>query len=170
MNKDESIKAGVQQVAQAIFDEAGSVKASVLVARAKPKNSPAHAGFTWDDKKAAEEFRLEEARRWIRVVVVKPAEGERPERMVHVPVVVEQSVDEDRSKEGEYKPISIVQADPDEYVRARAAALNAVKAAARALHELDTIATTAGKSDMTALISQLSRGLDMFEKAISTMH
>ena len=154
---------------QELFTRDGAVKASTLVEAAKPKTSPAHAGFTWDDKKAAQQFRLEEARRWIRVIVVKPAEDKQPERMVHVPVVIGDAA-ESESKEGEYKPISVVQADPDEYVRARAAALNAVKAAARALHELDTIAATAGKSDMTALISQLSRGLDMFEKAISTMH
>lgn len=169
MKDEDSIKAGVQQVVQKLFDRDGSVKASALVEEARPKTSPAHGGFTWDDKKAAHQFRLVEARNWIRVIVVKPDESKQPERMVHVPVVISDAK-EAESKEGEYKPISVVQADPDEYVRARAAALNAVKAAARALNELDTIAAHAGKSDITALISQLSRGLDMFEKAIATMH
>lgn len=167
---NDSIKAGVQQVVQELYDQTGAVKPGALVEAARPKESPAHPGFTWNDKKAAEQYRLEEARRWIRVVVVKPAPDEQAERMVHVPVVVQQEAEAPKSKEGEYKPISIVAESADEYVRARNEVLAKGRAFAAALAELDHAAAKRGKADMSAVIAQISRGLDLFEQAIETLH
>ena len=48
----------------------GGVTAEIVVREASRKRSPLHAGFTWDDTEAAKEYRLEEARRMIRSVVV----------------------------------------------------------------------------------------------------
>lgn len=163
----DSIKQGVQQVVQKLYDERKSVKPSDLVEAAKPKSSPAHNGFTWDNAKAAHQYRLVEARNWIRIVVVKPSEEETAERMVHVPIVVQA---QDDSREGEYKPVSIVAEQPDEYMRARAEVLQRGRALAIALAELDEAAAKRGKTDMSAVIAQISRGLDLFEKAIETMH
>ena len=164
---NDTIKAGVQQVAQQIYEQTGSVKPSALVEAARPKTSPAHRGFTWDDKKAAHLRRLDEARNWIRVIVVKASEDEQAERLVHVPVVVGS---DDQSREGEYKPISVVAESPDEYMRARTEVLNKGRAFAQALAELDEAAAKRGKADLTAVIAQISRGLDLFERAIETLH
>lgn len=49
------------------------VAAEEIVAAARPKRSPIHECFTWDDHEAAEQFRLVEARRLVsHIVRVEP--------------------------------------------------------------------------------------------------
>ena len=48
----------------------GKIEASVVVKEAKPKRSALHPLFEWDDKKAAHQHRLEQARSVVRSVVV----------------------------------------------------------------------------------------------------
>lgn len=167
----DSIKAGVQQEVQAILSQHGSIKPSTLIERARSKDSPAHDGFTWDNRKAGDEYRLIEARRWLRIVVVRATEeAEGTERLVHVPTVTRTEAVEGALAEGEYKPISVVAEQPDEYARARAEVLAKGRSFAQALAELDQAAAKRGKADMSAVIAQISRGLDLFEKAIETLH
>lgn len=170
MRTKQETKDGVERVIQQIYNEHGSVKASALLEHARSETSPAHDGFEWNDQKAAHEFRLNTARQWIRIVRIKPTEqSTHAERMIHIPIRTEQ-MDRGDSLEGEYKPLSVVQNDPDEYARARAAAVAALKSAAAALDELDSIASREGKSAISAIISQLSRGIDAFEKALIQLH
>lgn len=63
---------------QSIYDKEGELTPSAVVTAAKPKNHPLHSQFTWDDKDAADQFRLEQARGLIRSVkiVFKRADGE----------------------------------------------------------------------------------------------
>jgi hypothetical protein len=103
---DEKVKEGVQAVVQEIYEENGQCSPSQLLERAKDKSSPAHSGFTWDNKKAGHEFRLIESRKWLRVVVIR-TEAEQPERLVHVPVM-SASEEETDSREGFYKPASVI--------------------------------------------------------------
>lgn len=166
---DAEIRTGVTKVVQEILEKNGSVTSSGLVASARPKTSPAHAGFTWDDKKAAEGYRLNEARRWIRVVMVK-TDSESQERLVHIPVSRASDQDGDETREGEYKPLSVVVESPDEYMRARDEVMSKGRAFAAALRDLDVAAAKRGKADLAAVISQISRGLDLFEQAIETLH
>ena len=61
----------------AIRDEVGSLTPGTVVAAATPKGSPLHHKFTWDDKVAGVQWRLEEARqlcRSVRVVYVEATE------------------------------------------------------------------------------------------------
>lgn len=75
-----------QQVGEAL--EALRVKHGVLLAAdvvkaARPKSSPMHEAFEWDDKAAADHYRLHQAGRLIRAVVVirdESAEEEQPVR------------------------------------------------------------------------------------------
>lgn len=48
----------------------GELRPEDVVKSAKAKGSPLHGAFTWDDSKAASEFRLQEARQLIRSVVL----------------------------------------------------------------------------------------------------
>jgi hypothetical protein len=48
----------------------GMVKAADVVDAARDEDSPLHSHFTWDDSDAAHQYRLEEARRLLRVFVV----------------------------------------------------------------------------------------------------
>ena len=95
---------GVQKVAQEIVDREGAITARALVDAARPKNSPAHVGFEWDDSIAAEEHRLSQARRWLRLITVTVKE--RKTRMVHVPI--QANAGEPAQREGAYKPLSVV--------------------------------------------------------------
>ena len=94
-----------------ILKRDGCVKASVLVSEATPKKAPLHDEFEWNDKVAAHEHRLDQARKIIRTTKVV-YEGEES-RMVHVPVII--SADYEGSKEGEYKPIAMIICDKDQF-------------------------------------------------------
>jgi len=102
------IKNGVQKVVVNLYQKNGLVTSESLVAAAKPKKSPAHSGFEWNDTKAGHEYRLMQARQWIRRVVIIIEDKE--DRFVHVPII--------DNMEGYYKPISTVVKSSDEYRRA----------------------------------------------------
>lgn len=57
---------------------AGHLLPEDVVTEAADDKSPLHAAFTWDDAKAAHEFRLREARFLIRNVLVAASEDETP--------------------------------------------------------------------------------------------
>lgn len=62
----------------------GRVDAERLVEASTPASAPTHALFTWDDKKAAREFRLVEARCVLRsLVVVSSDDGKSTVRAFH---------------------------------------------------------------------------------------
>ena len=66
----------------------GEVTADTVVASAKPKNSPLHAAFEWNNSKAAGEFRKEQARRMVRSVEIVHVEApDRPSRAYETKVV-----------------------------------------------------------------------------------
>lgn len=58
-----------------IEKEAGEINPRLLVGHARPVASPLHTFFEWDDKVAAEEYRVEQARGLIQAVVVKAFDG-----------------------------------------------------------------------------------------------
>ena len=166
MRKSDKVTAGVTKVVQELYNKDGSVQPSKLVEKARPKNSPAHDGFTWDETKAAYEFNLIEARSWIRVVQIIPADKEPAERMVHVPTI-ERSED---SKEGAYKPISVVCEQVDEFERAREEVVSKINSLLYSLKELDRAANGKGDADTVAILTQLRKGISLVEKAVMTMH
>jgi hypothetical protein len=58
--------------------KAGFVTPEMLVKKAKAKSSPLHGCFTWDDKKAGELRRLDEARFLLRMVTVEIETDDEP--------------------------------------------------------------------------------------------
>jgi len=126
-----SIKAGVQEVVIKLYDEFGCVKSSELVEAARPEDSPAHGGFEWDDGAAAEQYRLQQARQWIRIVKVGVS-GEL-ERLVHVNCV---NVDTLKIEEGYYKPVSVIRSSPKELANALGQLQASLDAAREAVEEL----------------------------------
>lgn len=64
----------------------GSLEPSAVVDAARSSRHPLHRHFQWDDKKAAEAFRIEQARAIIRVVRVADAEAEDGDRRAFVAV------------------------------------------------------------------------------------
>ena len=131
------IKQKVQEVVAGIYHRDGEVKPTTLIAEAKPKDSPIHAAFEWDNKKAGHEYRLIQARSWLRRVEI--IIEDRPERFVHIPrIVVDGGADDGRrlKEEGYYKPISIVSKDRWEYDAAMTAAIANLRGAQNAYNDL----------------------------------
>lgn len=113
----------------------GEVTAEALVAAAKAKRNPLHPEFTWDDSEAANEHRLEQARRVLRslVVIRDDLSTDRPQRQYEV-IRKPQEASEDGKRERDkyaYRTMEDIMADPDH----RAELLG------RALRELISIRT-----------------------------
>ena len=63
----------------------GKVDAEQLVSLAEPKESSIHDAFEWDNKKAGHQYRLVQARYYMRSLHVTTSEEERPEpALIHV--------------------------------------------------------------------------------------
>lgn len=116
----------------------GEVKPSVLVDEAQPEDSPIHSAFEWDDFKAGREYRLMQARGYIRRVTITIED--RDERLIHIPQVevIDDNGDmiEPTGREGCYKPISVVVRDHTDYDRAMDQVRSQMAALRRSYDEL----------------------------------
>ncbi len=175
MNNNSRVNAGVLSVVQSIIDAEGAITASGLVESARPPESPAHDGFEWDDAVAGEEFRLQQARRWLRIVPIKVAgtsttvdvsSGDMESapmvktRLTHVPPV-------DDKKEGYYKPKETMSGD--EFGRALDEARRTMNSAKRAVDDLVSMTRQSNQEDKILLIAQVARGMDMMYEALGKM-
>jgi hypothetical protein len=104
----------------------------LVVEAAKPKASPLHDRFEWDNKKAGHEFRLIQARTLLRVTVLNI--GDKEQRLVHVPPVRREN--EEASREGEYVIVDVLKDSEDQYRRALAEAMSNLDSAQRRVSEL----------------------------------
>jgi len=133
----QSIKDGVQQVVNELYRQSGQVQPSSLVEAARDPESPAHAAFQWDDTKAGAEYRLIQARTWIRKVHI--VIEERKEQLVHIPVISVAATSDDptvEGGEGYYKPISAVMENKSEHAAATREALARLRVAQTAYDRL----------------------------------
>jgi hypothetical protein len=156
----ESIKKGVQSVIINLYEENGHIAPSQLIEAARPKRSPAHKAFEWDDKKAGSEYRLIQARQWIRRVEI--IIDEKPERFVHVPLIV---TEDETASEGYYKPTSVVVCDEDEYIRALAQLRARLNSAKLSLDELKH--AMAGKDQEEIDFVKADNGFAIIDAAIT---
>jgi hypothetical protein len=161
----DTLKQKVQQAVVEIYQRDGEVKPTSLIEMAKPKSSPVHDAFEWDNKKAGHEFRLMQARKWIRKVEI--IIEDRPEQFVHVPRIIRDDVEEVvfNSSEGYYKPISIVAQDQDEYEPALAYTLSKLNSAKQAYTDLKKAAQKTKKKPLPNF-KKADRGFDMVETAL----
>lgn len=60
----------VERELSALYEKNGKLTAEIVIQEAKQKTHPLHEFFTWDNKEAAINFRLEEARMMIRTVKI----------------------------------------------------------------------------------------------------
>ena len=154
-------KKGVQDVVNQLYLQTGHVKPSDLVEAARPKDSPAHNGFTWDNKKAGHEYRLMQARTWIRQVEV--VYEDRKERFIHVPSFSVSDTGVLQAEEGYYKPISIIAEDKDEYSAALGQARARLSSAKEAYADLKKAAPSTSKVNF----NQADRGYALVEQALT---
>jgi len=150
---------GVTQTIQAIYERDGQVKASTLVDEARPDDSPAHDAFEWRDDVAAEQFRLGQARRYIRVTPI--IKDEKPDELVHVSVSAGSE-----SREGYYKSLSDVAKSPNEYAIALEAAIQRLASAQRSLDQLRKVAAEQEETSEVARIAQMAEALSLMQSAL----
>lgn len=169
---ESKIKAGVQQVVRELYEKHGKVETTALIEAAKPKYSPAHAGFEWDNKIAGHQYRLWQARKWIRVITV--IRDEKEERLVHVPRIITEnealSTDKKESSEGHYQAVSVLIERPDEFEMALREAEMRLRSAKRSLDELHSAAQKKGIPDRVAIIAQMAKAAELWAEALQSMH
>lgn len=105
---------------EAIADQE-PLKPETVVERARPEMAPLHPYFEWDDEAAAEQYRLVQARYYLRhIAVIREDDGE-PIRAFHVVEVHrakfqstmnEDGEDDDLPSDEEFKPLREVMAEP----------------------------------------------------------
>ena len=157
----DSIKQAVQETVNGIYREQGEVKPSVLVDSARPETSPIHDAFEWNDAKAGEEYRLIQARQWIRRVEI--VVEDRKEKFIHIPVMAAEDGADTDTREGSYKPVSVVVRTQDEYQRALSALLSRLEAAKASLDDLQRASETKKKRINRR---QADKGFKMIESAV----
>ena len=129
------VKADVVGQALEQLDATGSLTAKRVVDAARPEGAPLHPEFEWDDPKAAEAYRENQARSLIRAIeVIVEAQGpEQPREIrpafIHVPAQVPH-------QEGTYVPSAILATQPDQILRALEEALRYLAAAEKPVHFL----------------------------------
>lgn len=156
-------KAGVQQVVNEIYQEHGMVKPAMLVDAARPKTSPAHGAFDWDNKSAAGKYRIMQARWWLRQVEI--VHEDRSERLVHVPRI---EVDDDGATDGEYyRPISVVVQDHNEYKAALAYARAKIMAAKAAYDDLKKAAARETVGPVQINFNRIDQGFNTVLRELS---
>lgn len=99
---NEAVRAEIDLLAKA-----GLVNPHAVLERARDPDSALHEHFTWEDGEAAEKWRLEEARRLIRVFVMVPA------KETAAPVRAFVSLTSDRQAGGGYRSIEAVLSDDE---------------------------------------------------------
>lgn len=148
-------KKAMEALAQKIMKENdGEVTPTEIVARSKPKSAPTHDSFEWDDKAAGHEYRLIQARSYLRIIVVKDVfeDQEVEVRMAHVPP-------ESGKGEGAYRTITRIIQSPSDFERALSAALSDLEAANKRVEELKDMANQHGDENKVALLASLAMTL-----------
>lgn len=95
----------ISELKRIAIENDGILQPETVVEEARPRSSPLHSRFTWDNTKAAHEYRLWQARQLIRVVV-DVIEGVEGKHEVFV------SLTTDRKESG-YRVVTDVLSDTD---------------------------------------------------------
>jgi hypothetical protein len=157
-----------QRTKQAALDELyqrdGCLRPTAVVSYARPKRSPLHDEFEWNDKVAGEQFRLQQARRLIRVTVRRSPTGVE-EKWVHVPSEqIDGPTARDDDREGAYKPVSVVVQTPSEYERAMREMMSHLNAIERSV-----MALRKAKGEKPELLPTLSEAISNVKGIIRLM-
>lgn len=125
-------KADAQKVADEISSIGISVKPEEIVDKARDESTELHKCFEWDDTKAAEKYRVYQARQIVCHLIVKEVNDDSPKQEVRFFYKTD-------SQEG-YKPTSYIMRNENEYHKLLDRALSELKAFQRkynTLKELD---------------------------------
>jgi hypothetical protein len=150
----------------------GGLRPSEVVAAAKPKSSPLHNEFEWNDTKAGEEYRLYQARHLIRVCVItaKAEDGTIVrDPWVQIPATPEEC-EIKQSREGVYQRISVIVQDVDKFARALSALMTKLNAAKAAAEELRAAAQDGQEPERMVRIAMAITALETAGAAVAALH
>lgn len=121
----------------------GRLTPRVVVEHARPIDSPLHPCFEWDDLRAAELFREDQARHVISSVrvVQRSADPRQEARVIHAYISLEETVGDERQRA--YVPLARVFADADLLAQAVQRAAAELRAFEDRYAEFDAIARAA---------------------------
>lgn len=100
-----------QDILKQLADEYGSITPELVLEHAKPKDSPLHAFFQWDNTKAAEQYRLVQARQLIRRIKVEYITEETKTVTVRAYHCVMPETDDEQTGRGVYVPVEAAMSD-----------------------------------------------------------
>lgn len=145
-----------------IHAESGKIEPATVVEEAKPKDSPLHPAFDWDNKKAGEKWRLHQARDLIKSVEVVVEDAEPQTVFVHVPESV--------GKGGAYHPVTHVVQHPDMLTLALIDAQRRVSDLQSAVRNLESAARGCENPELMARISLAVVAMQHASQAIQAIH
>lgn len=134
----------------------GKLEASEVVRWAAEPDSPIHDTLTWDDEKAAHEYRLQEVRQLIRsVVVVTDAETVPQPAYWNVSVAVPSPEPGEPTTEQYYQSSEVVARNPQEFDAALKVMLRELASAERGLEQLRRLAPRGTRTAITRATGQV---------------
>jgi len=143
-----------------IRERDGMVKTKTVVMEARPKKSPLHPAFEWNNSVAAEKFRENQARQLVRAIVVIRDDAEDPEpAYAHVTV----------EKEDYYQSPRVAVQNIDEWESMLRQAAVRLHGAQRAFDDLERIAKEKDDSCQAAMLAVAIRALETADNALTKM-
>lgn len=141
----------------------GRLNASSLVDAAESPDHPMHPAFEWDDAKAGREYRLDQARRYIRVV--QEVVDDEPPRSIYVHT---RGPD---AGEGNYHRLDSIAKSADLYVLALEEANRRLASAYEAVNELRRVAEQESRGeDQVAKLLLAAQALSAAQTAIAKLN
>lgn len=141
--------------------EQGAITAPAVIDAAKPKDAPLHPAFTWDNRTAAHQWRLHEARHLIRSVQVVREDSEPRLKYVHV---------RGGKDDSRYEDVDVVVNSEALFAQALAALNKRLQEAKRAVHDLEAAAEGTDDSERMARIALAVRAVDTAAAAVRALH
>ena len=123
----------------------GKLETEMVVIEAGEANSPLHPAFTWDNDTAAHRWRLAEAQKLIRHVIIVDEVNEEETKAFYT---IKIANPESGEVEQYYQSASVVARDSNEYASALRTILGDLQGAERSLNQLQNLAS---KTDRLAV-------------------
>ena len=153
------------EVLDVLEDKLGKVEAQDVVDAARPDESPIHSLCSWDDAEEAEKYRQHVARKHIRatveITVVKSDKQTAPQE-----IAISERV---HSKDGGYKRIEVVAADPMDFSMCMHEFQMRVSSLRASMRRLEEAAESRLPENEKGLII-LAKAFEMMDNAIDMLH
>ena len=111
------VNATIEKELRALHSRDGVLTCEAVLEAARPKNSPLHNYFTWEDSRAAERYRLIEAGRLIATVKIEYRQKKDPQ-IIHTPAFIPTGT----SSEGKRQYYPVEEVTKNDFLREKALA------------------------------------------------